>query len=285
MQYISRYLQIGLMLFFSNVICASYNHLEILGFGSDSDSSIIVGLIKENYTSACVKVDNYCMCYSDFLQKGDVAIVIGVYKCTMSYSGPDYFYEVMVKNKAYYVGINSIHFLEGRNYFDELMSLPEGDLAAYREQALAVATALHFDKLGKALEFLSSCKSKGVALLNYHLIDESEYTEGTGIHLEFYNPTAKVIKYITVNFTGYNPVQDKVYNSKSQSYSNQVKIVGPINPEDSGGTDFEYVWFTDLVSTVKITSINVQYMDGTSKVISDIKSITLSKDLYDYLKE
>jgi hypothetical protein len=61
--------------------------------------------------------------------------------------------------------------------------------------------------------------------------------------------------------------------------------VGPIEPEASGSYDFDYVWHSDLVEEAKITSIKIQYMDGSVKTITSIGSVMLEKNLYDYIQD
>ena len=89
----------------------------------------------------------------------------------------------------------------------------------------------------------------------------------------------ETIKYITINLVGYNAVDDAV--SSRGKYTLSPKCVGPIEPEDAGSYDFEYLWFTDLVEYAKIKSIVVQYTNGTTKTISNISNIEWSDKLYE----
>ncbi|NTW89132.1 MAG: hypothetical protein HGB26_08500, partial [Desulfobulbaceae bacterium] len=59
-------------------------------------------------------------------------------------------------------------------------------------------------------------------------------------------------------------------------------------PNEPATYDWEYLWFTDLVETHKITQINVQYMDGTTRLYGQINSLCLSdgeKYYYDILSD
>lgn len=128
----------------------------------------------------------------------------------------------------------------------------------------------------------------GICLINYEAFDVSEYTAGTGFRINVFNPTKKIVKYINVSFVGYNPVNDRVINKYGNSYINSVKCVGPIKPLESGEYEWEYIWFNDLVEKVKIISIVVEYMDGSKKVINDIKKVeidNLSSELKDFVSE
>ncbi len=137
----------------------------------------------------------------------------------------------------------------------------------------------------KGLNFLADCKSKGLAITRWATYDESEYTDGTSLQISVYNPTQKIVKYIWVTITGYNPVDDKIVDRKRGTSNITVKAVGPLEPDKTGTYEFSYVWFTDLVSTALINSIKVQYMDGTIKTIANPKGIELPKKSYDVLFE
>jgi len=127
---------------------------------------------------------------------------------------------------------------------------------------------------------MQRAKAKGIAIIDWNISDESEYTEGTGFDIKIYNPTKKTIKYIWVSMVGKNPVGDPVV-SRGKSIV-MVKCIGPILPEEEDQWDFEYVWFSDLVTTAKITKIKVQYMDGTFKEILTPKDVIFTELEYLY---
>jgi hypothetical protein len=250
-----------------------------------TDSTLVMGVVSEDYTSICNDVSTYCSCYSKDLDKGTIVIVSGIKTCNLSYSGSEYFFEIFYKNKAYYIKKDNLQFSKDINYFSEISKLSEEQATTFKSNAQYSATIAHNQTLNEALSFLETCKTKGLAILHWNIYDESEYTDGTSFKIEFYNPTKKTIKYITTTIVGYNPVGDRVYNSRKQSYNCQVKSVGPIEPEASGSYSFDYVWFTDMVETAKIISIVVQYMDGTTKTLTNPESIRLRRNLYRYLQD
>lgn len=252
---------------------------------SFTDSTLVIGVVSESNASICDDVSSYCSCYSKSLNKGTIVVVSGIKTCSKSYSGSEYFFEIFYKNKAYYIKKDNLQFSKDIDYFSEISHLSEEQATTFRANAKFTAAIAHSRTLDEALTFLESCKTKGLAILHWNIYDESEYTDGTSFRIEFYNPTKKTIKYITTTIVGYNPVGDRVYNSRKQSYNCQVKSVGPIEPEGSGSYSFDYVWFTDMVETAKIVSIVVQYMDGTTKTITNSKSIELKRNLYDYLQD
>ena len=142
---------------------------------------------------------------------------------------------------------------------------------------------MYAETINESLAELSSYGKYGLAIKDWRVYDESEYTDGTGIWFNFYNPTSKTIKYVTINFVGYNAVDDPV--SSRGSYTLTRKCIGPIEPEETALYTFEYAWFTDIVEYAKIKSIKVQYKDGTSKTIINAKQITFSNELEEFLSE
>lgn len=116
-------------------------------------------------------------------------------------------------------------------------------------------------------------KKYGIGIVGAYIYDMSEYTEGTGFRVKYYNPTNKTIKYISSTLVGYNPVKDPVKDNRKKKTQITVKGVGPIGPENTAEFDFEYTWFTDLVKTFKIISIKVDYTDGTSKVVKPTQGV------------
>lgn len=138
-----------------------------------------------------------------------------------------------------------------------------------------------YRKLQDYKEELRGYEKYGISIVNWGIYDQSEYTDGTGLRMKFYNPTNKTIKYITINVIGYNSVKDPV--SSGGKYTLSPKCVGPIEPEETGTYEFDYLWFTDLVNNAKIKSIVVQYMNGTTKTISNIDAIIWTDELEDYI--
>lgn len=130
---------------------------------------------------------------------------------------------------------------------------------------------------------LKEAEKQGVIIMDANLFDMSEYTDGTGFTFKVYNPEGKKsIKYITLKVIGYNPVNDKVFSSKFNSYVATLKGVGPIKPGESGTYSWDYVWFTDLPVSSKVVSVIIQYMDGTFKTITNPSKVLISDDTKEY---
>lgn len=125
----------------------------------------------------------------------------------------------------------------------------------------------------------------GILLKKFNVIDEG-YGR-IGINVEVFNCSKKRIKYITFSVKAFNPVDDQVGEIEP------LKGVGYIESNNVGEWNFDAVWYSDVISSAKITSIKLVYEDGSVKNISNIEAINIeqepvtSEELSDYalLKE
>jgi len=105
-------------------------------------------------------------------------------------------------------------------------------------------------------------KKYGIGIVSYQATNDN-YT--TGANFSIFNPSSKTIKYIWFTVAGENPVGDLV--KTKTGYYKTLKGIGPIEPNNIGEWSFDYVWLTDVVESMKITTIKIQYMDGSFKTI------------------
>ena len=216
-----------------------------------TDTSIAVGIIREGGFVGN-HVDNYCLKGIDkYLDKGVSVLISGIEVCKDRYSSSSTsFFQIMYNRHTYYIEKDKL--LTRDSYYNQLKAMSSATADSFRAHARYISELLHEGSTRKALQFLDKCKPKGIAILEWSIYDESEYTDGTGVKIKVYNPTSKTIKYIWFTFTGYNPVGDRVVDYKRGS-SVTMKGVGPIKPDESGSYEYTYVWFTDLVETAKVT--------------------------------
>lgn len=209
-------------------------------------------------------------------------VIIGVTECDYSNANM-IFYEIAQKGKKYLVEASKVKVDDAD--LARLKSLTEAELEGYRKDALLATKGLWLRKAEKAYDTLEKTKKYGVTILGASIYDVSEYTDGTGFRIIFYNPTKKTIKYLTTNIVGFNSVNDKVKDIRKKTSQMTVKGVGPLEPGASGSFEYDYVWFTDLVEYFKIISIKVQYMDGTSIMVKNPNKAWLDSETYETLKD
>jgi len=269
-------------------IAAIIFSLQLIGQETLRDSlftkaPVIQATVSVNYAQICPVVGYACRCDFKSIDIGRPVIVSGIYQCDLH--RPKYFFEIVYRGETWFIEREFLHFKDDTNYFNKISLFSDTEKAVFREKAQLIGQNTYLKQLEQILAFFESCKTKGLVILDWNVYDESEFTEGTSFRIKFFNPTKKIVKYITTSIVGYNPVGDRVYNSTIQSYTSKVKSVGPIKPDSSAEYEFDYVWFTDLVETAKITSIFVQYMDGTTKTIANPDSIRLKRPLYELMQE
>jgi len=188
------------------------------------------------------------------------------------------------KSKFYKVFHNGIYFIKE----NEVNISPKDDLylkSLTRQEDLNLSQEVlnisrkNQDSLKKMAETMMK-KYREIGIKNGLLIkksavfDQSEYTDATGYTFTPINTSKKTIKYIWVTVNGINPVNDVV------SFKT-LKCVGPLETNDEGTYSFDYVWYTDTVVTCKITSIKIQYMDGSVKQLNNAESLILPDYLFD----
>lgn len=188
------------------------------------------------------------------------------------------FLKMIHNGKAFFMKEDDVKLLpDAKTKLDSLRASSPEIQDIFFNKNLSLSKAIYYDKLGNALNELNAYKKYGLAIRNWGVYDESEYTDGTSIRITFFNPTAQTIKYISISFQGYNSVDDPYGHPVTK------KCIGPIDPDETASYNFEYVWFTDVVEYAKIRSIIVTYKNGTTKTISNANSIMLTDDIIDTL--
>ena len=200
--------------------------------------------------------------------------ILPVSKFCYSINDKDY-YEVMYCGKGYLVEEDEINIsVEDKRF---LKTIDNDYSAIIINNAREASIYQRFFDFDKALKLKSRVEKKGIVITDRRIYDTSEYTDGTGFSVSVVNLSEKIIKYISFTVVGYNPVKDVVRGRPGKSPYITVRGVGPINPREGGEYDWEYLWFTDLVETHKISLVKIQYMDGSVKIYNNPESLVLSE--------
>ena len=169
--------------------------------------------------------------------------------------------------------------LYGDSIYARIDTMSSTSLQALREAALKTAR----DSFPIPKSELMRMSKNGIAILAANPYDESDAIDGTGAEFKFFNPTQKTVKYITIKAQGINAVGDPVPNLMG-STTVQFRFVGPIYPHKIASYEHSFAWHNDLPETLKILSINVEYMDKTKKSIP-VKSAWATQTTIDFLDE
>ena len=275
----------------------------ILAYGKSTnnneitDTTVIIGIVNEDWWIG-KQISSNCQRHLDKLVKNKTKVVVsGVLNCQLNNSFDNKQFYKIISNVAPDSFVNEEYLIEREkinvsiyNYFDQILSLTKEKLELFKNRALIESNKLYKEteikykeQFNSAEKVFNNCKSKGLAILDWSIYDESEYTEGTSVRFTVYNPTNKIIKYISFTVIGFNPVGDKVVDIFKRTANITVKGIGPIEPGENAEYSFDYVWHTDIVENANIASIKVQYMDGSIKTIKNPKEIILDKETKDII--
>lgn len=274
-----------------SVLTALMNN-EFTITGNDSNNTIIDDIIKEEEVSIILgKTKEICVGRPisniiDCTQKGgftediDANIRVAILG-TISCDEKKYYIIEMNRNR---IMVNAIYIKIDKDLsFNEISNITHN--SKYKNAIESYSEDLNNNRNKEFKTYLDNQKSVGIILMNYTVEDVSEVTDGVTAKFEVFNPTNKTIKYVTFYVSGINAVGDKVYNIRQQSYVSEFRGVGPIKSKESASYEWEYAWFTDVVETLKIVKIKIQYMDGSTKNVTIPKSIILPSKYQFQLQE
>ena len=100
-------------------------------------------------------------------------------------------------------------------------------------------------------------------------IDYKSYSryQRTDVSVKVKNLNQKEIKYCTLRFTPYNAVGDVVTCRYTKHSAVNLQIIGPIKQDSICDITFDNIWYVDIISTIKLNKVSIEYMDGTKKTI------------------
>jgi hypothetical protein len=275
-----------LLLFFQLIFCQDVKQEQIIAEGI-LNFSTFTGEVIDNY--------NCGLKYLSEIEQGEVLTITGVKECVAQNNNSlTKFFEIRYNFEYLFVEIDLL--ICDKDYYLLINNLSDSDKKKFRDNSTIYSDNKSKQRMDieirekneikeKFNNFLKNSTQQGLIVKKWKIIDESEYTDGTSIEIEFVNPTKKTIKYIWTTFVGYNAVEDPVIDRIKGVKNITVKSIGPIKPDESGLYTFEYVWYSDIVESAKITNIKIQYMDGTFKTISAPEKVIMTDSLLKILEE
>lgn len=208
------------------------------------------------------------------IPQGSLLVVIRKVACVPRYGTESReLLEVLFSGKKVLLNAEDVHL----SSYDakKLDALRPAQIEANMKAWLHFSLDTRLKDVNGTAEALKATRKYGVAVKDTSIYDVSEYTEGTGFRISIHNPTNKIIKYATVNVVGLNAVGDPVRNPIRGNTTGVLRCIGPIDPGESASYSEDYMWMTDIVEDFRIVSIKVDYMDGTSKTVSNTKLVTI----------
>ncbi len=101
----------------------------------------------------------------------------------------------------------------------------------------------------------------------YYFLSGPDTVGGWTCRIKIINSCGKTIKYLTFNCTALNAVNDPA-SCKIGSSTNNLKGTGPINHGSTAFWEWERFVYSNDLNTMRIDSISVDYMDGTSEELN-----------------
>ncbi|WP_153013269.1 hypothetical protein [Aquitalea pelogenes] len=206
-------------------------------------------------------------------------LVAGRYRCQPAYGEAKDYLVAYYGKQRFFIENSDVFMVDEKRA--ALPLLDEQKLASqdFSElEQLAVVYRHHI--VGEALSAYAAPAKYGISVLAFSAFDEGEYAHSTGFRLRVYNPTKKTIKYIRVELTGMNAVDD-VVRDRFAGPVKKVRGIGPIEPQGISEYTFDHLWFTDTVEWPKLVSLRVDYMDGSSKTIKNLGLVKVAQKFQD----
>lgn len=213
----------------------------------------------------------------ELLENGDELLLYGYFTCEKENKG---IYKVLWHSQVYMIESEKVLIKpEDESYLKSLDSIQQKEMI---QKVIETVKKESEESKAKVESLVAKYKGKGkingILFKKSNAYDQSEYTEGTGYKTIFINTSTKTIKYIWFTVKGINPVGDLVSTQT-------LKGVGPIKPNEEGTYEFDYVWYTDLVETTKLSTVKIQYMDGSVKTVQNGDDLIVGEKLYEFLFE
>ncbi len=121
-------------------------------------------------------------------------------------------------------------------------------------------------------KLLDQYAAKNIVMTEWSWEYENEYSFSPTVSISVINPYKKKIKYISFTLVAYNAVGDPAVGRSAASSTKTMQGIGPIASGDMGSYKFDYVFNSKVVSSIKMSSIKIQFYDNTYKVISSPRS-------------
>jgi hypothetical protein len=244
------------------------------------DVSIILGKTKEICVGRPISTLVDCSDTGGFTEDIDANFKLAILG-TITCGEKKYYISEVNRNR---IMVNARYIIIDNNLsFNEISTITQN--SKYKKAIESYSKDLNNNRKREFQTYLEKQKSVGIILMNYSVEDVSEVTDGVTAMFEVFNPTNKSIKYVTFYVSGINAVGDKVYNIRQQNNISEFRGIGPIKSNESASYEWEYAWFTDVVETLKINKVKIQYMDGSVKLVTNPNSIILPSKFQYQLNE
>jgi hypothetical protein len=155
------------------------------------------------------------------------------------------------------------------SYYTSLEArIPEiqDSLVLAAERAEQARVDKEFDDWCKAQPASTKMAANAISI-DYAELDDPNYAGGCDYYFEYTNSSSKTIKYLYWTGTVYNAVNDPAYCEIRRTATYTGQDVGPIEQGESGGGYWECIVYNYSAEYVKLSKVQIVYMDGSSITI------------------
>ena len=103
-----------------------------------------------------------------------------------------------------------------------------------------------------------------IAIIKYYTSNPNS-AGGVDANIIWKNISDKIVKYARFTAAPYNAVDDMVSSEIGGETLKKMKVTGPVKPGSTNGygSTWECIWYNHSITHMKITGIELEYMDGT----------------------
>lgn len=134
---------------------------------------------------------------------------------------------------------------------------------------------IYEEEFSESIKPFLATEKYGIGFISYYSSGNEYSTDAT---FKVFNSSKKKIKYIWFTIAGENPVGDLV-KSNGIIYKT-LKGVGPVESLEVSTWSFDNVWLTNMVETIKISTIKIQYMDLSFKTLKYNDNMYIGETAY-----
>jgi hypothetical protein len=118
---------------------------------------------------------------------------------------------------------------------------------------------------------------KSISIINYYTSNPNS-AGGVDCNIIWKNKSDKTVKYANFSVAPFNAVDDMVESKIGGETYKKITVTGPVKPNKINGYDtyWECLWYNSTISYMKITGIEIEYMDGTIISTNNIDLINQS---------
>ncbi len=88
------------------------------------------------------------------------------------------------------------------------------------------------------------------------------------VHVQLFNTSDKIYKYVDLSLIAYNRVGDAIKRSGENSPIVKLRFTGPLRPRRTPGiSSWPGVWYVQKVGCLEVSRIDITYMDGQAVAI------------------